>query len=41
VYQKKTLPIKDFVFDTNPYTVSIDSDTSLDENNNGVYDDDF
>jgi hypothetical protein len=41
VYQKKTFSLKDFVFDTNPYTVTIDSDTSLDENNNWVYDDDF
>ena len=41
MYQKQSFPLKDFIFETNSYSTLIDPDISLDQNGNGVFDDDF
>lgn len=41
VYQKQTVQMADIITEMSRYTVTIDPDTTLDQNNDGRYDDDF
>lgn len=41
VYKSISYQLSDFITDVSPYTVSIDPDLTQDENQNGIYDDDF
>lgn len=41
VYQTRDFLLRDFITETNAYTVLIDTDTTQDTNNDGIYDNDL
>lgn len=41
VYQSKTIKLSDFITEMSTYTITIDSDITVDSNHDGIYDNDF